>query len=217
MSNPRRFSRRSDSSYSDGVRKFLPEQRVDRLVFRVHVDQPRVLVAEHELEQPVLPGLEARALSERIAKPHVVRGRHRAEHVPGLDQLRLHARDAREHLECRLEVIGADLRARRREFVQAELDPQLARLVDDDEQHLVVLARHQLLRVQHLVELQVLAVADRLVEIPVDPGHRVGGLAVALVVHSASGWASGRVVAKAGSVIRCASIATSAGYGFRSR
>ena len=46
----------------------------------------------------------------------------------------------------RLEIVSADLRTGRGELVQAELHPQLARLVDDDEQHLVVQARERPLR-----------------------------------------------------------------------
>ena len=66
------------------------------------------------------------------------------------------------------EIVATDVFARGGQLVQAQLHPQLGRLVDDDEQHLVVLDRDRALRAQELLEPEVLAVALRLAEIPVD-------------------------------------------------
>ena len=109
----------------------------------VHGDHLGVLVAEEELEQPVLQRLESRRAPERIAERRVLERRHGREHVPHGDQLRLHARDARQHLERRIEIVAPHAGERRGELVQHEPHPQLRHLVHDDEQHLVVLARQR--------------------------------------------------------------------------
>src|SRR3546814_6994524 len=69
----------------------------------------------------------------------IVRG-HGAEHIPALDQLALRTGHACEHLERRAQVVARDMRPRFRQFVQAQLEPQLARLVHYDAQHLVMRA-----------------------------------------------------------------------------
>src|SRR6185437_1894744 len=75
------------------------------------------------------------------------------------------------------------------ELVQHQAHPQLRGLVHDDEQHLVVLEGERLLRIEELVEVQVLAVGERGAEIPVDrlagEVHPLG-LVVALRAHDAS-------------------------------
>src|SRR5437762_4966726 len=48
----------------------------------------RSLVAEQELQQAVLQGLEARGTSQRVAKRRVLERRHGRQHVPHRDQLR---------------------------------------------------------------------------------------------------------------------------------
>ena len=75
------------------------------------------------------------------------------------------ARHARQHLERRLQVVVANVVARRGELVDGELHPQLGSLVLDDEHHLVVVARARLLRPEELVQVQVIAVAHRAGEI----------------------------------------------------
>ena len=53
------------------------------------------------------------------------------------------------------------------ELVQEQPHPQLRHLVDDDEQHLVLLDGVRLLRVEQLVELQVFAIGLRGAQVPV--------------------------------------------------
>jgi MFS family permease len=134
--------------------------------------QGPVLVAEDELDQPVLVGLESRGVAEPVPEGEIVGRRQRRQHVPGLDQLRLDARHPGGHLEGRGEVVGADPLARRLELVQRQLQPQLGRLVHDDEQHLVMLRRKRPLAVEQPVELQVLAIAHRLAEVGMGAGLR---------------------------------------------
>jgi len=139
------------------------------LVYGEHLG---VLVAEQELQQAVLQGLEARGASQRVAKRRVLERRHGRQHVPHRDQLRLGARDARQHLQRRIEVVASHALQRRGQLVQHEAHPQLRHLVHDDEQHLVVLARQRLLRGEELLQLQVFAVGHRGTEVPV---HRLVG------------------------------------------
>src|SRR6185437_908923 len=100
-----------------------------------------------------------------------------------------HPRDARQHLEGGIEVVPPDAFEHAPELVQHEAHPELGGLVHDDEHHLVVLEGQRLLRFEHLVEMQVLAVGERGAEIPV---NRLAGevdplgLVVTLRAHGTS-------------------------------
>ena len=132
---------------------------------RVRLQHRRVLVAEQELDLPVLPALEAAARRERGPDRRVLGRRHRREHVPGVDHLLHDLADAREHLEGALQLVARDRADGRAQLVQEQLHPQLGHLVLDDEQHLVVRARAQVLRAEHLVEMEVVAVAHLAAEV----------------------------------------------------
>ena len=129
----------------------------------------RVLVAEHELDASVLPALEAAAGAQVGADRRVLGRRHRRKHVPGVHQLLHDPAHASEHLECAAELVVGNAGDRRGELVQHQLHPQLARLVLDDEQHLVVVGRQRMLRVQHLVKVQVVRVAHVRAEVELRP------------------------------------------------
>ena len=83
--------------------------------------------------------------------------------------------DPRQPLERGGEVVGAQQRAGRAQLVDHQLEPQLARLVLDDEEQLVVLRRvaQRLLGRQQQVEAQVVAVGHRLREVALDAGLEV--------------------------------------------
>jgi hypothetical protein len=98
----------------------------------------------------------------------IVGGGKRREHVPGLDQLRLDARDAREHLERRLEIVGDDLRPRCAQLVYDQLEPQLGRLMDHNEHQLIVAVGHRPLAGKQIVERQVPAIAQLTLKIDRD-------------------------------------------------
>ena len=134
-----------------------------------------VLVAEAELDHPVLPALEAAARGERGTHRRVLGRRHRRQHVPGVDQLLHDLAHPGEHLEGAVQLVGRDRGDRRLELVQQQLHPQLAHLVLDDEQHLVVRARAALLRAEHGVEMEVVAVAHVAAEVHLGGGGRVVG------------------------------------------
>ena len=70
-----------------------------------------------------------------------------------------------EHLEGALQLVARDRGDRRAQLVQHQLHPQLAGLVLDDEQHLVVRAASAVLRAEHRVEVQVVAVAHVAAEV----------------------------------------------------
>ncbi len=133
----------------------------------VHGDHVAILVAELELEQPVLQRLESGGAAERIAERGIFERRERRQHAPGAQQLFLQPRDARQHLERRIEVVAAHALEHVVELVQEQPHPQFRHLVDDDEQHLVLLDGVGLLRVEQLVELQVLAIGLRGAQVPV--------------------------------------------------
>ena len=74
------------------------------------------------------------------------------------------------------------------QLVDRELHPQLGGLMLHDEQHLVVVARARLLRAQHLVQAQVVAVAHGLAEVEARAVGAVGRR------HGARSGAAGRLV-----------------------
>ena len=82
--------------------------------------------------------------------------------------------DPGEHLERRLQIVRDDPRARRAQLVDHQLEPELGRLVDHDEQHLVVAVRDRALTAQQAVELEIAAVGQLAREVGRDAGLEVG-------------------------------------------
>src|SRR5262249_22109746 len=102
-----------------------------------------------------------------------------------------------QHLERGLQVVALHVVARGRELVEHQLHPQLARLVLHDEQHLVVLAGARVLRLEDLVERQVVAVAHLLAEVEMSAlvGRRLAPDAPRTAVRHVTAcraWNSGR-------------------------
>ena len=62
---------------------------------------------------------------------------------------------SRQHLEGWIELAGLNLVEHTAQLVQRELHPQLGDLMDDDEEHLVVMLRDRFLRAEDTIELQV--------------------------------------------------------------
>jgi len=83
--------------------------------------------------------------------------------------------DPRQSLERRGQVIGDQQASSRTKLVHHELEPQLGRLVLDDEEQLVVLSRlaARVLGTEQLVEGQVVAVGHAAAEVALDPGLEV--------------------------------------------
>ena len=140
----------------------------------VVLEQPQyggVLVAEEELDRPVLRRLEARRRAQRAAELGVLGRGERGQHRPLLDQRLLDVLDAGELLQRGREHVGGEVVARGAQLVQEELQPQLGGLVLDDEQQLVVVdgGAARLLGREQLVEVQVGGVGQVGPEIPDDP------------------------------------------------
>ena len=127
----------------------------------MHADHVGILVAQPELQQAVLHGLETRGAPQLVAEGRVVRRRHRGQHFPHAKQLRLHLADALQGLEGRIQVVAHHALAHEGQLVQEQLDPQLRHVVHDDEHRLVVRIGDGLLRRQQLRELQVVAIGLR--------------------------------------------------------
>ena len=102
-----------------------------------------------------MQGLETRRSAERIPERRVFERRERRQHAPRAQQLFLQPRNTRQHLERRVEILAAHALEHVVELVQEQPHPKLGDLVDDDEQHLVLLDGVGLLRVEQFVELQV--------------------------------------------------------------
>ena len=99
------------------------------------------------------------------AKRRVLGRRQRGQDIPRLHQLRQDARNACQHLEGGLQVVGLNALACRDEFVQHELHPQLGRLVLNDEEEFIVIAGARHLRGEDGVQLQVIPIAHRAAKI----------------------------------------------------
>ena len=126
-----------------------------------------VLVAEQELDAAILERLEARRRPEHVAKLHVFAWRERLQHRPLVEQLLLDHFHPGQDLQARRGVVCGEVRDRRLEFVDDQLEPQLRGLVLDDEQHLVVVRRvaQRMLGVQHPVQAQVALVIEPTAEV----------------------------------------------------
>jgi hypothetical protein len=98
----------------------------------------------------------------------------------------------RQHLEGRLQIIGADPIAGGAELMTNELQPQLGGLVLDDEQHLVVLSRPGTLRREELIEREVVAIAH-LAAAEVDVRALVRGPRPLRAATAVGGWFGYRV------------------------
>ena len=90
------------------------------------VEHLAVLVAELELDDPVLQRLEAGRGAEHAAELDVLGRRERREHAPLLEQLALDLLDAREPLLGRAEVVDGERGEHRVELVDDQPHPQLA-------------------------------------------------------------------------------------------
>ena len=112
------------------------------------LEQPALTPPEHRFELAELRRLEAARRLEAIAEAEELTRRHRLEHVDlgdGHLEDRAHPPQRVQHMrgvavfEPSLEVVR---------LVEQLLEPQLVHLVDDDEQHLVVLVGTRVLRTQ---------------------------------------------------------------------
>ena len=117
------------------------ELLADRRHVPEDVEDARVALAEGHLDQPVLVRLEAARRPEGVAELGVLGRGEGLQDAPLVQELRLDVLDPGEDLERALEVVVADELDRRPQLVEHELEPELRRLVLDDEQHLVVVGR----------------------------------------------------------------------------
>jgi hypothetical protein len=102
------------------------------------LDVARVAGAGQELQLAELHGLEAAGRREQLAEAQEVLRRHRLEHHDLLDEDLLDAVHALQRLARLVGAAREHLVPGEAELVQALLEPQLAHLVDRDEQQLVV-------------------------------------------------------------------------------
>lgn len=129
-----------------------------------------VAVTKGEFDQPIAVALKAGALPEGGAEFGIISRCERGQHIPGLDDLRLNARDAGEHLEGRLQIIGGNAGHGRGDLVVHQLHPEFGGLVHDNEQQFIMAARQWFLGIKDAVELQIIRIAHGFREIGVDPG-----------------------------------------------
>src|SRR5439155_25999960 len=122
--------------------------------------QPRLLQSRDELDLPELNGLEPAGRSEVAAELEEVLGQHRLDDSDVLEQ---HALDRLGPLQVVAGREGPPLEQgvpNRLQLEQDEVEPELERLMDHDEQQLVVGggAGYGRLKGQHLGDAQVLTV-----------------------------------------------------------
>ena len=143
-----------------GRRQCLLQFGLDVRVVAEHRDHRGILVAEQELQQPVLRRLETRGLPEQVAELGVFAGGEGGQHRPLVGHLLLDVLDPGQPFQCRPQLVGRDQRHGGAQLVDDQLHPEFGGLVLDDEQHLVVPVRQRDLRAEQLVEVQVAAVVE---------------------------------------------------------
>ncbi len=161
----------------DELAEVRPHVAAPRLRRVVAVD--RLLLQQLEvLDLAELPGLEAGGGRQRVAELGEALGAHRLQHRQLLHQHALGGEHAVQRRQRRLRAAVLEFGARGLELVQDQPEPQLVRLVDDDEQQLVVRAlRERALQPQEIVDQQV---------------RRVVGAAAGGLVHLPETLSSGR-------------------------
>ncbi len=118
------------------------DPRMRRGIVREHREHLRVLVAQHEFDDPVLEGLDAARWAEHMAELDIFAGGQGRQHAPLAHQLALDVRDARQDLVAGLRLVAAQRRDCTVQLVDDQLEPQFSSLVLDDEQQLVMVLRH---------------------------------------------------------------------------
>jgi diguanylate cyclase (GGDEF)-like protein len=132
--------------------------RAARRVVRHHHPVP---AAQDGLELAELSGLETARGAQRVPEPGELGRRHGLQHVQlGHHDLQDGQRPAQRAHGVR-GLARLELGRQPAQLVQQLLEPQLVYLVDDDEQHLVVLGRPRLLGREQLVQPQVPGVGNR--------------------------------------------------------
>jgi hypothetical protein len=116
---------------------------------------------QYRLQLPELRGLEAARRVEAGPERGELAWGHGFQHVDLRDDdLEDGQRPAQGVQHLRRAALGQPA-LQRAQLVQQLLEPQLVDLVDDDEQHLVVLVRPRALGAEHLVQRQIGAVGQR--------------------------------------------------------
>ena len=156
-----------------------PQQRLDAVVERGILEpafEPRALrFVELDPLQHLRPPNSARKFElaelhrlktarriEMVAKLIELLRRHGLENIDLLLQEPLDRVDSPKSLRDAPQVIAIERRGGRVELVQELLEPELVNLVNDDEQHLVVMRRlgERLLKSQQLVNLEIRSVRE---------------------------------------------------------
>jgi len=127
-----------------------------------------ILVAKEEFDEPELVGLEAARSSEYTTEVDVFAGREGFQNAPLFEEHPLDLLHASENLEAWFELVGLDVLHRGAQLVDHELHPELARLVLDDEEHLVVMIAERLLAREETIETEIAAVVVPSFKVPVD-------------------------------------------------
>src|SRR4029450_13321793 len=124
----------------------------------LHVGERRLsFVSKHELNFSKLDGLKSRCRLKPVSETRERRRRHCLENVH-LRHKRLHdCPHALERMNRTEQIASGEVSLNFLELMQQLLEPQLVGLMDDDEQHLVVLGRGgaRLLESQQLLKIEI--------------------------------------------------------------
>ena len=117
----------------------LSEPFQGRLVLRVAGDGPLALGAQRELELAELMGLEAAGFLEPLPESEELDRRHRLQDVQLRDEHLQDREDPLHRVLCPRQVVRPEELHDVIDLVKHFLEPELVDLMDDDEQHLIVL------------------------------------------------------------------------------
>lgn len=126
------------------------------------------------------------------------------EHLPAVDHVTLNGRDPVETFDRVFNLVGLNCRDDEVRLVEDQLEPELHRLMNDDEKHLVGLVRDRDLRGEKLLDLEMPRIGQALVpldRLALDLGFK--GLDAILDKFSDSHWLL-RTLGGLGRVVRSA-------------
>lgn len=126
-----------------------------------------VLAAQQELHHAVLVALQSARGAQDMPELDVLAGGQRREHAPLVEELRLDVLDARQDLERGLQLVRRDQPLGFLQLVHHQLEPELAGLVLDDKEHLIMMdrIRERLLRGEQLIEREIRGVIQLLAQV----------------------------------------------------
>src|ERR1051326_577392 len=146
-------------AFSDALLKSIGSRKI-----RLHVFQSRfAFVTENEFHLAKLHRLKSGRGLEPVTKAGETRRRHGFENIDLRDQHFHDRADPFKRVDCAEEIAAREIAIYFREFMKQLLEPELVGLMNDDEEHFVVLRRNgtRFLQGEKVFQVEVTRVSEQ--------------------------------------------------------